>query len=84
LIYWYENQEYKLFDLSRDIAEANDLSSQVPETAKDLLYRMQTHLTAIQAQIPSENPLYDPSLPAQQENRDRPRKAPGPKGDNPS
>lgn len=61
LIRFYETGETRLFDLSRDVGEQNDLSRQMPEKAAELIRRLDEYLGSVNAQLPTANPDYDPS-----------------------
>ncbi|MCE9531505.1 MAG: sulfatase, partial [Planctomycetes bacterium] len=50
-----------LFDLSKDIGERKDLAASMPEETKKLRQRLDTYLTAVNAQLPTPNPNYDPN-----------------------
>jgi arylsulfatase A len=63
LIYFYETDRVALFDLSKDLSERNDLSSQSPKEVKLLLDKLKAYLAAVDAQFPTLNPQYDPSKP---------------------
>ncbi|MEZ6136712.1 MAG: sulfatase [Pirellulaceae bacterium] len=63
LIHFYEDDRVALFDLSKDIGERNDLAQQIPKDARELKGRLDRYLTAINAQLPTANPNYDPSQP---------------------
>ncbi|MCF7848372.1 MAG: sulfatase-like hydrolase/transferase [Kiritimatiellales bacterium] len=51
----------QLFDLDKDISEANDLSKRMPEKAQEMEKLMDARLKAVGAQLPTKNPDYDPS-----------------------
>lgn len=61
LVETYETGKISLFDLSRDIGEKKDLSSQLPEKAADLHARLTSYLLAVGAQMPEVNPDHDPN-----------------------
>ena len=63
LIHFYEDDRVALFDLSKDIGERNDLAQQIPKDVRELKGRLDRYLTAINAQLPTPNPNYDPSQP---------------------
>lgn len=63
LIHFYENDRVALFDLVKDIGERNDLAQQMPKDAQELKGRLDQYLTAINAQLPTPNPNFDPSQP---------------------
>ncbi len=64
LIRVYESRALRLFDLSQDIGERNDLSKQMPDKAAELDLRLADYLKAVNAQMPSLNPNYDPKQDA--------------------
>ncbi len=66
----YESGICQLFDLSKDIAEKNDLSSKLPEKSEAMKKQLEERLKETDAQLPTANPDYDPN--AQQQRR-RPR-----------
>jgi len=65
LMKFYEDNRLLLFDLSNDIGERNNLAAQMPAEAERLRKRLETHLTAINAQLPTFNPQYDPNRPGE-------------------
>jgi arylsulfatase A-like enzyme len=65
LLKFYEDNRLLLFDLSQDIGERNDLAAQMPAETQRLRKRLESHLTAINAQLPTLNPQYDPNRPAE-------------------
>jgi len=62
LIKFYENDSVKLFDLSRDIGERDDLAARMPAEATRLRAALEKQLLAVHAQLPEKNPRYDASL----------------------
>ena len=64
LLHFYETGEDKLFQLSKDLGEAVDLSTQMPEKTTALRHLLDAHLKAIDAQLPVVNASYDPSRPS--------------------
>lgn len=56
LIRIYETGERRLYDLSRDLSEQNDLSGQMPEKVTELDNRLSAYLTAVNAQMTTVNP----------------------------
>lgn len=64
LLRFYENDNVKLFDLSKDIGERNDLSSSMPKETAELKTRLEKHLKDVDAQFATMNPNFDPSIPA--------------------
>jgi arylsulfatase A-like enzyme len=61
LMKFYEDNRVALFDLSKDISERNDLASQMPSEATRMRKMLESYLTAIDAQMPTVNPQYDPT-----------------------
>ena len=66
LMHFYENDRVALFDLAKDIGERHDLAQQMPKDAQELKHRLDQYLTAINAQLPTPNPNFDPSQPIAQ------------------
>jgi arylsulfatase A len=60
----YETGELKLYDLSKDNGERNDLAKQMPDKLAELDQRLTDYLKAVNAQMPSLNPNYDPTKAA--------------------
>jgi len=56
LIRVYETGERKLYDLSKDLSEQNDLSSQMPAKVAELDNRLTDYLKAVNAQMTTVNP----------------------------
>jgi hypothetical protein len=48
-----------LYDLARDLGEANDLSKQRPNVAKELREELRAWLKSVPAEVPGDNPQYD-------------------------
>jgi hypothetical protein len=65
LLKFYETGERRLFDLSKDLAERNNLATAQPELAKKLEQQLAAYLTEVNAAMPKPNPNYDPSKPAE-------------------
>ena len=63
LIHFYENDRVALFDLAKDIGEREDLAQQMPKDVQELKGRLDQYLAAINAQLPTSNPSFDPSQP---------------------
>ena len=60
LLYFYEDQSVKLFDLANDIGESKDLSKTRPEIAARLLKELKEWTTAVDAPTPTQlNPLFN-------------------------
>lgn len=64
-----ENDEVRLFNLKEDIGESRDLSQSMPEKTTELHRRLNDYLAAVNAQLPTINPDYDPSQSQQQGRR---------------
>lgn len=60
LIEFFEDGQLMLFDLNKDPNEQADLAKQHPEKAQELLVKLQAWRKAVDAQIPTPNPNYDP------------------------
>ena len=59
LLYFYEDQSVKLFDLANDIGESKDLSKSQPEIASRLLEELKDWTTRVDAPTPTQlNPLF--------------------------
>ncbi|MCY2981729.1 MAG: sulfatase [Planctomycetota bacterium] len=63
LIHFYEDDRVALFDLAIDIGERNDLAQRMPQDTQMLKGRLDQYLIAINAQLPTPNPNFDPSQP---------------------
>jgi len=75
LMKFYEDDRVMLFDLSKDLDESSDLAQQMPEKSEQMRERLEAYLTAVDAQMPTPNPDYDPTKPAPQQQRERGRKS---------
>ena len=64
LIKTYETGALHLYDLSKDYSEQHDLTGETPQRVADLDRRLSDYLKEINAQMPTQNPEYDPSKPA--------------------
>jgi len=60
----YETGQLKLFDVSKDPSESNDLAKQMPAKVAELDARLTTYLKEVNAQMPSMNPNADPTASA--------------------
>ncbi len=60
----YETGERKLFDLSKDIVERNDLAKTMWQKVAELDQRLTDYLKAVNAQLPTVNPNPDPNQSA--------------------
>lgn len=65
LVRIYETGASRLFNISRDPGERNDLAKRMPDKAKELDRRLTDYLTAVAAQMPRPNPNYDPARPTE-------------------
>lgn len=68
LITFYETGEVRLFDLSVDLGETNDLSAQYPEETASLKNRLDHYLERVRAQLPIANP--NAGVPAEGDSRE--------------
>jgi arylsulfatase A len=57
----YETGELRLYDLAKDLGEQRDLAKQMPAQAAAMERRMNEYLKAVNAQMATVNPNYDPS-----------------------
>jgi arylsulfatase A-like enzyme len=64
LIRAYETGALKLFNIAKDPGERRDLAQEMPDKVKELNQRLTDYLAAVNAQMPTPNPDYDPSKPA--------------------
>ena len=80
-MHFYEDNRDLLFDLSKDIGERNDLAERQPADAARLRQQLDNYLAAVNAQLPTPNPNYDPNKPVNPAGKkggkgDKPRKKP--------
>ncbi|MFZ4733462.1 MAG: sulfatase-like hydrolase/transferase [Pirellulales bacterium] len=75
LMEFFEDGSTKLFDLSRDPGERQDLAPARPDVARDLRQRLDRYLAAVDARMPTPNRDFDPAAPP-------PRKQGGRRGPN--
>ncbi|WP_083923277.1 sulfatase [Echinicola pacifica] len=62
LIYYYEDQSVKLFDVLNDMGESRDLSMEQPEITKKLLAELKAWTSTVEAPVPDRvNPLFNPN-----------------------
>ena len=62
LLYYYEDQSSKLFDVVNDIGESKDLSAEQPEIAAQLLAELKAWTAAVDAPVPDRiNPVFNPN-----------------------
>lgn len=64
LMKFYEDGRLALYDLSKDLREQTDLSKVMPADAARLDEQLTAYLRAVNAQLPTPNPQYDPKAPA--------------------
>ena len=76
LVRVYESGALELFDIARDPGERRNLAAEMPDKAKELDQRLGDYLAAVNAQMPTLNPNYDPNK-ASEANRDRKGKGRG-------
>lgn len=76
----YETGKDKLYNITTDLSESQDLSSQKPNITKQMGEALTKQLEAVNAGLPSINSDHDPNKPSQSM-RGKGRK--GAKGDNP-
>jgi arylsulfatase A len=55
LVHFYEDDHDELYDLARDMRERQDLAAQRPEDVRRLRDRLQSYLSAVDAQLPTRN-----------------------------
>ena len=60
LIEYFEDERVELYDLERDIREANDLAATQPEKTTELRKKLAAWRESVGAQLPTANPNYDP------------------------
>ena len=61
LIKHYEDGLIELFDLSADVGESSNVATVFPSKRDELLQLLHDHLAEIGAQLPADNPDYDPA-----------------------
>ncbi len=59
LIEFHEDKSLRLYDLTNDIGEQNDLVNTMPDKSRDLLKRLNEWRASVQAQMPTANPNFD-------------------------
>jgi len=64
LVRIYETGERRLYDLSKDIAERNDLAKQLPDKVTTMDQQLTAYLKAVGAEMPSLNANADPNVKA--------------------
>ncbi|NDC63220.1 MAG: hypothetical protein EBZ59_04365, partial [Planctomycetia bacterium] len=78
LITFYEDDSVKLFDLSKDLGEREDLAAKMPAEAARLRQRLEKYLAEVGGQFPTPNPAFDPDTPASERPRRGGMKKPKP------
>lgn len=63
LIRTYETGALQIYDLAKDAGERHDLAKEMPRELADLDRRLSDYLKAVNAQMPTPNPAFDPSKP---------------------
>lgn len=63
LIEFYDDMRVELYNMAEDIGEERDLAAAMPDKAADLRRRLRAWRTDVGAQMPTPNPVYDPSKP---------------------
>ncbi len=72
LIEFFEDSRLELYDLKNDPSESIDLAAEKPDKAKTLLANLQQWRAEVGAQMPTENPDYDPNLVGRKKARGKP------------
>lgn len=65
----YETGKDSLYDVDKDLREANDLSTKEPEKLKELVALMEGYLKTVGAQMATKNEAFDPNAPAPEPRR---------------
>ena len=63
LIEFLDDDRVELYNLRDDPGEQHDLATRMPDKVQDLRGRLHTWRKAVGAQMPTPNPMYDPSKP---------------------
>jgi len=71
LLRFYEDDRVMLFDLAKDIGERDDLTQRMPAETQRLRERLEQYLSAVDAQLPTPKPDFDPAKPAPTRERGR-------------
>jgi arylsulfatase A-like enzyme len=61
LVEFFEDNHLELYNLKDDISETKDLAKEQPEKAAALLKKLQDWRMEVGAQLPTENPNFDPT-----------------------
>jgi len=62
LIYFDDDQHVELYNLKNDIGEKKDLAGKVPSRVKSLRKKLLDWRKAVNVQVPTPNPVYDPGF----------------------
>jgi arylsulfatase A-like enzyme len=65
LIEFYEDDRVELYNLERDLGESTNLAGDMPEKARQLRDQLHAWREQMGAQMPTENPDYDPGRATQ-------------------
>lgn len=58
-----EGEKVELFDIEHDMGEMLDLSTEMPQKTSEMMKLLQEWWNATDANLPVENPNYDPENP---------------------
>ncbi len=72
LIKFYETNALHLYNLAEDIGETQNLAQRLPEKTAELHRHLNDYLVTVNAQLPVENPNYDPANAKQELLKQRP------------
>lgn len=62
LLYYYEDQSFKLFDVVNDMGETEDISTKQSEIAAQLLMELKAWTSTVNAPVPDRiNPVFNPN-----------------------
>lgn len=60
LIHWYQNNQFELYNIKKDIGETSDLAAEMPEKVAELKKKLDVWLKETGAKMPVKNPDYKP------------------------
>ncbi|UCS94448.1 sulfatase [Echinicola marina] len=63
-IEFYDDEKEELYNIKEDISETNDLSSKMPDKVRELKAILNAFHANTGAQLPSDNPDFDKSIPS--------------------
>lgn len=63
LIEFYDDHRVELYNLKEDVGERHNLADSSPELVKSMQDELHAWLRAVEAQMPTPNPNYDPTKP---------------------